>query len=202
MFSRSLVSVKEEMPRSYFFEERPGRMASKVTLVTSMVSPITWPSAAARSASMPMTVLPSGAMNSLGGYVASDATMTVPLLLIDPGTSEAIYATLAADEAAPDDELLDVPPPPLLPQATANIDTKPSAAPPRLRRRPARRTDIVRPPACIRAPRRYAIATAAASRGVGTSDEWRGLGRLHRELEQRVLHGVGQRRPRGLDDVR
>ncbi len=41
-------------------------MLSKVTFLTSAWSPIAWAMALARSASIPITVLPSSAMNSFG----------------------------------------------------------------------------------------------------------------------------------------
>src|SRR5207244_8959654 len=52
-------------------------------------TPITSPSALPRSASMPTTVCPSGAMNSLGAYSASDATVIVPFFFTAAGTSAA-----------------------------------------------------------------------------------------------------------------
>jgi hypothetical protein len=62
-----LVSVKEDMPRSYLPAFKPGRMLSNGALTTLDLSPITLVSATARSASIPMTVLPFGAVNSFGG---------------------------------------------------------------------------------------------------------------------------------------
>ena len=42
VFSRSLVSVNDDIPRSYLFAARPGMMLSKVTFETFGVRPITW----------------------------------------------------------------------------------------------------------------------------------------------------------------
>ena len=57
-------------------------MLSKVTFLTVAWSPIAWARAFARSASIPITVLPFDAMNSFGAYVASAATVSVPFDLI------------------------------------------------------------------------------------------------------------------------
>src|SRR5215472_4699921 len=81
------------MPRSYLPEAMPGMIVSKVALTMLTRSPITWPSAWARSASMPTTVWPSGPMNSFGAYVASAATVSVPFDLIDAGTWAAMELT-------------------------------------------------------------------------------------------------------------
>jgi hypothetical protein len=67
VFSRSFVSVNEDMPRSYLPAARPGMIASKVTFWMLAFRPITLARAFARSASIPITVLPSEAMNSSGG---------------------------------------------------------------------------------------------------------------------------------------
>ena len=66
----------------------PGMIVSKVALTRLAFSPMTAPSAFTRSASMPMTVWPSGAMNSFGAYCASVATFNVPLAFIAAGTCE------------------------------------------------------------------------------------------------------------------
>jgi carbamoyl-phosphate synthase large subunit len=60
------VSVKEDMPRSYLPDERPGMMVAKVAFTTFAFRPSAWTTALARSASMPTTVLPSEPMNSFG----------------------------------------------------------------------------------------------------------------------------------------
>ena len=67
VFSRSLVSVNDDIPRSYFLAARPGMIPSNVALTTLAFRPMTPVSALARSASMPSTVLPSEPMNSFGG---------------------------------------------------------------------------------------------------------------------------------------
>ena len=74
-------------------------MLSKGALTTSTRMPMTFPSAAARSADIPVTVFPSGAMNSFGGYVASAATFRVPWARIASGMSPATKALLAAGAA-------------------------------------------------------------------------------------------------------
>ena len=61
-------------------------IVSKFALTMFAFRPITAASACIRSASMPMTVCPSGAMNSFGAYCASVATISVPLDLIAAGT--------------------------------------------------------------------------------------------------------------------
>ena len=60
------ISVKDDMPRSYFLAARPGMMLSNVWFLTSALRPMTPASAFARSASMPSTVLPLEPMNSFG----------------------------------------------------------------------------------------------------------------------------------------
>ena len=65
-FSRSFVSVSEDMPRSYLPPARAGMMLSNDALTTFARRPITAASAVARSASVPSTVLPSEPMNSFG----------------------------------------------------------------------------------------------------------------------------------------
>src|SRR5439155_20705029 len=96
-FSRSLVSVNEDIPRSYLREARPGMMLSKVALTMLTLRPITPARAFARSASMPTTERPFGPMNSFGAYVASAATLSVPLDLMAEGTSAATFlSTLTA----------------------------------------------------------------------------------------------------------
>ena len=97
-------------------------MLSKVWLVTVASSPISPAIAFARSASIPMTVLPSDAMNSSGAYVASAATVSCPLDLMSAGTWPAIAGSgLTLKLAA-----VSVPPPPpfsslLLPQPAATV---------------------------------------------------------------------------------
>ena len=68
VFWRSLVSVNEEMPRSYLPAARPGMMLSNGMFSTFGVSPMIWPSAFEMSASAPITVVLSlGPKNSIGG---------------------------------------------------------------------------------------------------------------------------------------
>jgi hypothetical protein len=54
---------------------------------------LTSPSAFIMSASIPMIVWPSEAMNSLGAYCASVATISLPFALIAAGTWAAIVAS-------------------------------------------------------------------------------------------------------------
>src|SRR5436190_8075179 len=90
-------------------------IASNVELTTFALSPSTAAIALTMSGSMPITVCPSGAMNSLGAYSASLATTNVPLALIAGGTCAAIVAlTLGVGGAAGAVELVAVvflPPP-------------------------------------------------------------------------------------------
>ena len=67
-------------------------IVSNVALTNLTFRPICAPSALTRSTSMPITVCPSGPMNSFGAYVASAATVSVPFDLIAAGTSAAIDA--------------------------------------------------------------------------------------------------------------
>src|SRR3954464_10628391 len=76
-------------------------IASNVAFLTSALSPIALASALARSASMPSIVLPSSPMDSIGGELASDATVSLPLLLTWPAPLPA-----TAELAAPDDALV------------------------------------------------------------------------------------------------
>ncbi len=64
--SLTLVSVNDDAPMSYLWAASPGMMLAKLASTTSTFTPISWPSARTRSASIPMTVRPSGAMNSFG----------------------------------------------------------------------------------------------------------------------------------------
>ena len=64
-----------------------GMMPSNDALTTLDFKPNLAAIAAARSASIPMTVLPLVPMNSLGAYVASAATVSVPLDLMAAGTA-------------------------------------------------------------------------------------------------------------------
>ena len=72
-------------------------IVSKFELMRFTCNPMTAPSAFSRSASIPITVCPFGAMNSLGAYCASVATFSVPLDFIAAGTCEATVA-LSADD--------------------------------------------------------------------------------------------------------
>src|SRR5215471_19156653 len=88
---------------SYFPDCSPGMMVAKVALTGFHLMPMAWPRALPRSASKPMIVCPSDAMNSSGGYVASMATVT-PLALMALGTSAATCGTaplVAAADAEP-----------------------------------------------------------------------------------------------------
>src|ERR1700730_10104289 len=73
-------------------------IASKVEFTTWAFKPPTPAIALTMSGSMPITVWPSGAMNSFGAYCASLATISVPLALTEAGTWAAIagFAFVAA----------------------------------------------------------------------------------------------------------
>ena len=72
-------------------------IVSNVALTMLILRPSTCPRALANSGSQPITVWPSDAMNSLGAYVASAATVSVPFDLMAAGTSAAIELTGLAD---------------------------------------------------------------------------------------------------------
>src|ERR1700730_16108095 len=78
------------MPMSYLPAASPGTIVSKFELMMFAFNPMVARSALMRSASMPITVWPSGATNSLGAYWASLATFSVPFDLIAAGTVAAI----------------------------------------------------------------------------------------------------------------
>src|SRR3954447_22239605 len=84
------------MPRSYFPAARPGMIPSNDAFLTLAFRPMTLARAFARSASIPRTVLSPGFRNSFGGYVASAATVSVPLLLIAAGTCAATAESFVA----------------------------------------------------------------------------------------------------------
>ena len=65
-FSRSALSVNDDMPSSYFLAAMPGRMPSNALFWNSTSRPSFWPMALPRSTSMPMIVVPSVSTNSLG----------------------------------------------------------------------------------------------------------------------------------------
>src|SRR5207245_2656077 len=71
-------------------------IASKVVFTSLTFKPMTAASAFTRSGSIPITVWPSGAMNSLGAYCASVPTVRGPLALIVAGTCAAIAALTLA----------------------------------------------------------------------------------------------------------
>ena len=60
------MSVIDDIPTSYLPDERPGMIVPNVAFTTFTFSPSSGKIAFARSASMPMTVRPSLAMNSFG----------------------------------------------------------------------------------------------------------------------------------------
>ena len=70
-------------------------MVAKFAFWTLKFRPRTPPIAFARSASTPTTVWPFVATNSIGAYVASEATTRVPFARIDCGTSAAIFGFFA-----------------------------------------------------------------------------------------------------------
>src|SRR6478672_3740224 len=92
---------------------------SKSELIRLTFNPISEAIVCIRSASIPITVWPSGAMNSFGAYCASVATARVPFDLIAAGTSFAIEVLIAgvvtgpAEVVAPLEvlELLELPQP-------------------------------------------------------------------------------------------
>src|SRR5690242_3198697 len=75
-------------------------IVSKSELMMFTLRPMTCAMALIRSASIPITVWPSGAMNSFGAYWASDAMRNVPLALIFAGTVAAIAGSVVADTEA------------------------------------------------------------------------------------------------------
>ena len=77
-FSRSALSVNDDMPSSYFLAAMPGRMPSNALFWNSTSRPSFWPTALPRSTSMPMIVVPSVSTNSLGAYDASEPTTILP----------------------------------------------------------------------------------------------------------------------------
>jgi hypothetical protein len=92
-FSRSALSVNEDMPSSYFLAAMPGRMPSNALFWNSTCRPSFWPMALPRSTSMPMIVVPSAAKNSLGAYDASEPTTILPSDATSGGTSAASAAS-------------------------------------------------------------------------------------------------------------
>ncbi len=110
-------------------------MLSKVAFTTLALRPITPASAFARSASMPSTVWPSLPMNSLGAYVASAATVSVPFDFTAAGTSDATFwstppvvaPVLAPVEAGAEDVLLLLLPQPVATTATTVIAARVAA---------------------------------------------------------------------------
>src|SRR5438552_5857739 len=75
-------------------------IASKVELTTCAFKPSTAAIALTMSGSIPITVWPSGAMNSFGAYCASLATIRVPLDLTLAGTCAAMAALAALGGAS------------------------------------------------------------------------------------------------------
>src|SRR4051812_28127649 len=105
-FSRSLLSVKDDIPRSKRLPSE-GMMLSKATLLNWNVSPSSWPIARPRSTSMPCTVLLSVAKNSFGAYDASVATLMVPALFSAAeslATAAALAPPVLTDWLPPEDE--------------------------------------------------------------------------------------------------
>ena len=86
-FSRSALSVNDDMPSSYFLAAMPGRMPSNALFWNSTSRPSFWPTALPRSTSMPMIVVPSASTNSLGAYDASEPTTILPSDAMSDGTS-------------------------------------------------------------------------------------------------------------------
>src|SRR4051812_2963805 len=105
-FSRSLLSVNDDIPRSKRLPS-DGMMLSKATLLNWNVSPSSWPIARPRSTSMPWTVLLSEAKNSFGAYDASVATLTVPAFFSSEeslATAAALAPPVLTDWLPPEDE--------------------------------------------------------------------------------------------------
>src|SRR3984957_16357131 len=69
-------------------------IVSKVAFTKSALRPSIWVIAFAKSASMPMIVVPLVAMNSSGAYVASSAMVRLPLDWIEAGSIAAMVASL------------------------------------------------------------------------------------------------------------
>src|SRR5690348_4253330 len=72
-------------------------IVSKFELMMATFRPIVFAMALMRSASIPITVWPSGAMNSFGAYCASLATFSVPFDLTLAGTVAAIAGSVVTD---------------------------------------------------------------------------------------------------------
>src|SRR6478609_1560758 len=106
-FLRSALMVKDETPTSYLPEVTPRMMVSNPAFWNSALRPSLAATALKRSTSMPMTVLPSVSMNSLGAYDASEPTMIVPRSLIFCGTLAASAGSTVAEELLELDEELD-----------------------------------------------------------------------------------------------
>jgi len=81
-FSRSLLSVNDDMPKSYFLAAMPGRMPSNALFWNSTSSPSFWPMALPRSTSMPMIVVP---YPHAGGHQRANAKV-----LADGGAAQVV----------------------------------------------------------------------------------------------------------------
>src|ERR1700712_922468 len=125
--SRALVSVNEDMPRSYFPAARPGRMLSNGAFSKRTGLPSTWPSALARSTSSPMIVLLSSAKNSFGGYDAS-AAITISLLLPRAGGRVIAAALVAVGTPEAEGRAAVLLPPELEPQPASVANESAAAA--------------------------------------------------------------------------
>ena len=84
-FSRSALMVNELIQTSYLLPS-PVMIASNGAVVNSKGTPRTSPTASPRSTSNPMIVVPSVSRNSLGGYVLSVPTTTLPAVTRAAGT--------------------------------------------------------------------------------------------------------------------
>ena len=106
--TRSGLIENDDMPSSYFPPWMPGMMPGKALFWNSAVSPSFCATAVPRSTSMPMIVVPSGAVNSFGGYEASVPNTILPSAATLCGTfaasaSSFVGAGSALDAAAPAD---------------------------------------------------------------------------------------------------
>src|SRR5438270_1562546 len=109
--SRSLFTVNDETPASYFPEPTPAMIESNPAVWNSALRPSFCATRLNRSTSKPWMVDPSAATNSLGAYVVSLPTTILPSALMLAGTFAARAGSAATDDGAPEE-----PPAALLPE--------------------------------------------------------------------------------------
>src|SRR3954471_4238974 len=92
---RSGLIENDDIPSSYLPPWMPGMMPGKALFWNSAVSPSFCATAVPRSMSMPSIVVPSGPVNSVGGYDASVPNTILPSAETLCGTFAASASTLA-----------------------------------------------------------------------------------------------------------